>query len=70
MVTLPEAIPATIPAEPTVATEVLLLLQVPPDVAVERATVPPEHTEDEPEIAEGSALTVSVATRTHPDADA
>ena len=69
MIAPPAATPVTIPVEPTVATELLLLLHVPPEVALVRATVPPAQTEAEPEIADGSALTVSAATRTQPDAE-
>jgi hypothetical protein len=46
---------------PTVATEILLLLHVPPVVASLRTVVPPMQTEVLPVTAEGAVMTVSVA---------
>ena len=59
---MPAAIPLTVPVEPIVATEVLLLLHVPPDVVFDKVIVDPAQTEDEPTIvpALGSGRTVNV----------
>jgi hypothetical protein len=66
---VPAATPETIPDEPTVATEAALLLHVPPDVASLKDMTEPAHTEDEPEMAAGTVLTVTVAVAVQPDAD-
>ncbi len=57
---LPVTIPVTIPVDPTVATEVTLLLHVPPDVASVRLVVDPWHTLGVPRITAGSGFTVTV----------
>jgi hypothetical protein len=57
---LPVTIPVTIPVVPTVATEVELLLQVPPPVASVRAVVDPWQTAGVPKIAAGSGFTVTI----------
>jgi hypothetical protein len=56
----PGATPDTIPVAPTVATLVLLLLQLPPGVVLASVIVLPSHTCDGPVIAEGGANTVTV----------
>jgi hypothetical protein len=64
MVALPAATPLTIPvAEPIVAIEVLLLLQVPPEVALFNVVVLPVHTVAVPVMvpADGVLLTVTTA---------
>ncbi len=66
MVVVPAATPVTVPVEFMVATAVLLLAQVPPEVASERAIVDPAHTELAPVIAAGNGLTVMVADLEHP----
>lgn len=59
----PPVTPVTIPvADPTVAKEVLLLLQTPPDVAFVSAVVSAGQTVDAPLIAAGDAFTVTFAT--------
>jgi hypothetical protein len=59
MVAEPEATPVITPVDaPTVATEVLPLLQVPPDVASETVVVAPVQTVVVPVIADGAPLTV------------
>src|ERR1043166_8504132 len=53
--------PATIPdTDPTAATVILLLLQVPPDVPSVSVTVEPAQTLPGPDIATGLGLTVTV----------
>lgn len=54
---MPVPIAVTKPVEPIVATEVLLLLHVPPDVPFVSVVVRPVHNEETPDIAD-SALTV------------
>lgn len=64
MVALPELTPDTIPvAEPTVATDVLPLLHVPPLTALPSVELPPMHTLDVPVIvpADGAPFTVTTA---------
>ena len=56
MVTVPAATPVTTPVELTEAIDVLLLLQVPPDVESVSVMLPPVHTVEGPLI----ALTVAV----------
>ncbi len=58
MVSAPAATPVTIPPVLTVATEVLLLLHVPPEVASESVMDDPSQTDAEPPIAAGNGLTV------------
>ena len=48
VVPVPDAAPVTIPEVPTVATEALLLVQVPPGVALVSAVVLPLHTLNTP----------------------
>ena len=58
---MPALTPLTIPVdEPTVALEVLLLLQVPPDVALLSEVVLPAQTTAVPVIAPGTGFTVAV----------
>ena len=70
MVVVPAVIPVTTPPE-TVATEVLLLLHVPPPAASESEVVKPIHAELTPDIvpAEGEAFTVTTAETEQPAAD-
>jgi hypothetical protein len=48
-------------ADPIVATLVLLLTQVPPEVESKKIVEAPKHKEDRPVIAEGLGLTVIVS---------
>lgn len=59
-VDVPGAIAETTPVLVMVATEVLLLLHVPPAVALDHVIVVPAHAVAEPLIAAGAALTVIV----------
>lgn len=52
--------------EMIVATDVLLLLHMPPEGVLERAVLLPEQTVSVPAIAVGSAFTVTTAVVTHP----
>ena len=65
MVAVPAATPVTVPVEPTVAADALVLLHVPPLVASFNDVVaPPSHTLGVPVIdagAEGSGFTVTLA---------
>ena len=62
MVTTPAAIPFTTPVDvPTVATDVLLLVQVPPPVASNNGVVEPGQTVITPVMPAGVRLTVAVA---------
>ncbi len=60
---LPAVMPATLPPVLTVATAILLLLQVPPEVASARRVAEPAHILSVPVMdpADGSGLTVTVA---------
>jgi hypothetical protein len=60
MVALPVAIPVTTPDPSIVATEVLLLLHVPPLSELLRVLVPPTHMLSVPEMAGTRAFTVTV----------
>jgi hypothetical protein len=61
MTEVPALKPDTKPlSEPTMATTVLLLLQMPPAVEVLRVVVLPTHTAVMPVIAAGSGLTVII----------
>ena len=62
VVATPTTPPVTTPEiNPTVATAVLLLLQVPPPVPSNKAVVDPEQTVLVPVILAGKALTVTIA---------
>jgi hypothetical protein len=66
MLVVPDATPVTIPAELTVAAEVLLLNQVPP-VGVELSVmVVPVQTDEGPAIGVGALLTVTVVVMLQP----
>lgn len=52
---------------PMVATEVLLLLHVPPDVAIDSAEVAPAQTLEAPVISAGSVSTVTTIVLKQPD---
>jgi hypothetical protein len=59
---LPDATPVTVPVEePIVASEALLLLQVPPDEPSLNVVVAPAQTIPVPVIDDGSGLTVTAA---------
>lgn len=68
MVTLPAAMPLTIPVvAPTVATDELLLDHVPPEVALVSVVVEPMQTDEEAGLmADGRAATVTVLVTLHP----
>ena len=67
MFALPAAIPVTIPDVAfTVATDVLLLVQVPPVTASLNVVVLPAQTDALPEIAAGVAFTVTYDVVEHP----
>lgn len=56
MVKAPDAMPVTMPVpEPTVAKEVLLLVQLPPDVPSLNVRVRPTHTFVDPDMEAGNA---------------
>jgi hypothetical protein len=59
--------PATPVPEPTVATEVLLLLHEPPEVALVSVVVLPIQMLVDPPIAAGLALTVTVVVTRQPE---
>lgn len=59
--------PLTIPEEdPTVATPVLLLVQVPPDTVLPSVVVAPAHALVVPVIVPGLVFTVTIAVTEHP----
>ena len=61
MVTVPNDNPETIPVdEPMLATNGLLLVQEPPEVASVKVLLIPKQTVEEPEIAAGAVTTVTV----------
>ena len=62
---VPKVMPLTIPVEPTVAADVLLLLHVPPDVASVNAKVNPWQTTGDPVITE-NGLTVTAVVAIQP----
>jgi hypothetical protein len=67
MVAVPDETPLTTPLPvPTVATEVLLLLQVPPVVASLSVKVEATHTVEEPDIEDGAPLTVTLVVAMQP----
>ncbi len=69
MVALPANTPFTTPLVPTVATDVLLLLHVPPAVVLPRVVALPAQTNKEPVIAAGKALTVKTELVEQPEGD-
>lgn len=68
MVTLPAVMPLTVPVvAPTVATDVLLLVHVPPGVAFVKVVVEPIQTDEERGLmAGGAAMTVTGFVTEHP----
>lgn len=67
MVLVPVAIVATMPVEaPTVATLVILLVQVPPAGTDDSADVLPKQTDEVPDMADGITLTVTTAVLKQP----
>lgn len=68
MVATPEDTPVTIPDVPTVATAVLLLVQVPPGVPLFNVVVKPVHTEGVPVLgtSKGRGFTVTSSVVLHP----
>jgi hypothetical protein len=68
MIVVPAAIPDTTPVvPPIVATDVLLLDQLPTPPGLESVVVAPIHTVEAPVIAAGLPLTTNVASVGHPD---
>lgn len=70
IVTFPAATPVTVPVEePMVATDVLLLIHVPPPVLLVSVEVAPAHTTDDAgEIAAGAAITLTAFVTKQPPA--
>lgn len=66
MVSRPPAIPETRPAEPTVATEVLVLLQAPPEVKSDKCVVVPGQRKWLPVMPAGTGLIVTGAETVQP----
>ena len=66
MLTLPAAMPVTTALEVIVAVVALLLLHVPPLVALLNVVVLPTHTSLFPVVAEAAEVTVIVAVLTQP----
>jgi hypothetical protein len=68
MMTVPGAIPDTIPVLPTVAIDVLLLLHTPPGAVLLSAIVAEVFTTEGPVIvpATGRAVTVTIVVAAHP----
>ena len=66
IVVVPAVSPFTTPDASTVPTAVVLLLHVPPAVALSRSVVLPVHTVAAPVMAAGSGLTVTTAVAAHP----
>jgi hypothetical protein len=60
MLAVPPAIPDTIPDVPTVATALLLLLHVPPDVTLLNPVVLPVQVNKVPVMEDGNSVTVTV----------
>jgi hypothetical protein len=59
IVDVPAVTPVTVPVEPTVATEVVLLDHVPPGILFPSEVVPPVQAEGVPVIAEGAEITLT-----------
>ena len=59
MTDVPAAIPDTLPETSTVATEILLLLHVPPPVASDNAVIAPAQTRGIPVMLAGNGFTVT-----------
>lgn len=66
MTDMPALIPLTSPIEETVATEVLLLLQIPPPVVLLSAVVVLTHRPVAPVMADGEGFTDTVVAVLHP----
>lgn len=66
IVVLPALMPLTTPVLLIVADEGLLLLQIPPALALDKVVVEPAHTAGVPAIAAGSGRTFTVAVRIQP----
>jgi hypothetical protein len=67
IVTVPAFTPVTTPvAAPTLAMVVLLLVQLPPIVALESVTFKPIHTLEAPDISAGRGKTVTTLVAIHP----
>lgn len=68
IVAVPGAMPLTIPVDkPTEATEGVVLVQVPPETVLVSVVVVATHSEAVPPIADGVALTVTIAVREQPE---
>jgi hypothetical protein len=65
---VPALMPVIIPAEPAMATDVLLLLQAPPVAVLLNVVVLPAHRIVVPVMAGGSALTLKVTNTKQPPA--
>jgi hypothetical protein len=63
---VPDEMPVMVPSVPAVATDVLLLLHVPPDVVLLSVMLAPVHTADGPVILAGSEFTVTTCVAKHP----
>ena len=66
IVVVPADTPVITPADPAIATEVLLLLHVPPAVALLSEVVNPAHTLVFPDIATGNAFIVTATVAWQP----
>ncbi len=66
LLTEPPNAPHTLPLPSTVATEVLLLVHVPPVTPSVRVIIDPVHTDDKPKIAPGAEFTVTTIDAVHP----
>ena len=67
MITVPADTPVTVPdVEPTVATEVLPLVQWPPPVASPKDSEEATQTGNSPDMEAGNGLTVIVVVAVHP----
>jgi len=69
MITVPEAIPVTIPDEPIVATEGIEEVHVPPGEGSERIVVEPTQTLVNPTIGAGAEETVTVTIALQPPSE-
>ncbi len=66
MIDVPATMPLTVPVLVIVATDVLLLLHVPPPVALDRVVLPAIHIVVAPVITAGSVFTVTLITAKQP----
>jgi hypothetical protein len=66
IVAVPAEMPQSVPVLPMVATDTLLLLQVPPDMASLSVVQRPAQTDGTPLMAAGAGKTISVVVMKHP----